>query len=93
MAKMRGMRWCWLAMLAVGQPVSAQRALPSVGGLANDVTQTVTPLSAAPDRVLQQAQGDLRQLRRMRLDAPGCAWMRLCVRGRAIWIAMPMARS
>ncbi|RBC45498.1 peptidase S8, partial [Xanthomonas oryzae pv. oryzae] len=36
MAKMRGMRWCWLAMLAVGQPVSAQRALPSVGGLAND---------------------------------------------------------
>ncbi|RBK81739.1 peptidase S8, partial [Xanthomonas oryzae pv. oryzae] len=41
MAKMRGMRWCWLAMLAVGQPVSAQRALPSVGGLANDVTQTV----------------------------------------------------
>ncbi|RBG18631.1 peptidase S8, partial [Xanthomonas oryzae pv. oryzae] len=31
MAKMRGMRWCWLAMLAVGQPVSAQRALPSVG--------------------------------------------------------------
>ncbi|RBC88309.1 peptidase S8, partial [Xanthomonas oryzae pv. oryzae] len=61
MAKMRGMRWCWLAMLAVGQPVSAQRALPSVGGLANDVTQTVPPLSAAPDRVLQQAQGDLRQ--------------------------------
>lgn len=69
MAKMRGMRWCWLAMLAVGQPLSAQRALPSVGGLANDVTQTVTPLSAAPDRVLQQAQGDLRQLRRLRLDA------------------------
>lgn len=69
MAKMRGMRWCWLAMLAVGQPVSAQRALPSVGGLANDVAQTVPPLSAAPDRVLQQAQGDLRQLRRLRLDA------------------------
>ncbi len=69
MANMRGMRCCWLAMLAVGQPLSAQRALPSVGGLANDVTQTVTPLSAAPDRVLQQAQGDLRQLRRLRLDA------------------------
>ncbi|MGS0615157.1 hypothetical protein ACQEPX_008390 [Xanthomonas oryzae pv. oryzicola] len=33
------------------------------------MTQTVTPLSAAPDRVLQQAQGDLRQLRRLRLDA------------------------
>ncbi len=63
------MRWCWLAILAFGQPVSAQLALPSVGGLANDVTQAVPPLSAAPDRVVQQAQGDLRQLRRLRLDA------------------------
>ncbi|USJ01115.1 S8 family serine peptidase [Xanthomonas prunicola] len=69
MAKIRGTRWCWLALLAVGQPVSAQLALPSVGGLANDVTQAVPPLSAAPDRALQQAQGDLRRLRRLRLDA------------------------
>ncbi|KFA26145.1 hypothetical protein [Xanthomonas vasicola] len=33
------------------------------------MTQAVPPLSAAPDRLVQQAQGDLRQLRRLRLDA------------------------
>lgn len=86
---MRGMRWCWLAMLAVGQPVSAQRALPSVGGLANDVTQTVPPLSLRRIACCSKR----RAIYGSCAAAPGCAWMRLCVRGRAIWIAMPMARS
>lgn len=67
---MRGMRWCWLAMLAVGQPVSAQRALPSVGGLANDVTQTVPPLSLRRIACCSKR-------RAIYGSCAGCAWMRL----------------
>ncbi|WP_258072006.1 S8 family serine peptidase [Xanthomonas arboricola] len=69
MANTMGMRWLWLAAWVVGPPASAQLALPSPGGLVQDVTQAAPGLPATLDRSLQQAQGDLRRLRRQRLDA------------------------
>ncbi|MBB5862686.1 S8 family serine peptidase [Xanthomonas sp. 3058] len=69
MAKVAWTRWLWLAALVVGPSASAQLALPSAGGLVQDVTQAVPALPATLDRSFQQAQGDLQRLRRQRLDA------------------------
>ncbi|WP_369981090.1 S8 family serine peptidase [Xanthomonas bundabergensis] len=58
-----------MALLAVAMPAAAQLAVPSAGGVVQDALQTVQGGSGRLDQSLQQAQGGLQNLRRLRLDA------------------------
>ncbi|WP_456361747.1 S8 family serine peptidase [Xanthomonas sp. F4] len=69
MATGRRMRWMAAALLAVATPALAQLALPSAGGLVQDVTQGVHSGMDRLGQSMQDARGDLERLRLKRLQA------------------------
>lgn len=69
MATGRRMRWMAVAWLAVATPALAQLALPSAGGLMQDVTQGMQGGMNRVGESLQDARGDLERLRLKRLQA------------------------
>ncbi|WP_371181721.1 S8 family serine peptidase [Xanthomonas sacchari] len=69
MATGRRVRWMAVAWLAVATPALAQLALPSAGGLVQDVTQSMQGGMNRLGDSLQDARGDLERLRLKRLQA------------------------
>lgn len=58
-----------LALLAVTMPAAAQLALPAAGGVVQDALQAAQGGAGRLEQSLQQTQGELQGLRRLRLDA------------------------